>query len=223
MGDTEVRRARTAADSEAVGRVRFEVYCRRRQWLDPADYPDGIERDEYDARSTHLLALDDGEPIGTVRLVHAGPHGFPIERAFERPPLSLLGVDAWDARLAEVSRLAVVRSDAPHVLVAALIQVLDRNSIAGGITAWLTATDANARRLAIERLGIVSGQYADAKEYCGSLTVPGVIVLERMMAHFAAERPAMHAFFSSDWPDHEVVAQAARALESRVRPGSSAG
>lgn len=223
MGDIEVRIARDAAEREAAGRVRFEVYCRRRGWLDPADYPDGVERDAYDAYATPVLASDDGGAIGTSRLVHAGPRGFPIEQAFERPPLAALGVDAWDARIAEVSRLAVVRSEAPHVLFAAIIQVLYRHSLANGITAWLTATDANARRIAIERLGIVAGQYADAKHYCGSLTVPGVIVLERMMAHFEAERPAMHALFSSDWPAGEVVARAAGALESRTRPGSSVG
>ena len=223
MGDIEVRLARDDADRDAVGRARFEVYCMRRGWLDPTDFPDGVDRDAYDAHSTHVLACDAAGPVGTVRLVHAGPHGFPIEQAFERPPLSVLGIDAWDARVAEVSRLAVVRSETPHVLFAALVQVLYRHSIANGITAWLTATDANARRIAIERLGIVSGQYADAKDYCGSVTVPGVIVLERMMAHFAAERPAMHALFSSVWPADEVVVRAAAALESRGRPGSSAG
>lgn len=222
MGDTEIRLARDAADVEAAGRLRFEIYCRRRGWVDAADHPDGIERDAYDERSTHVVAMQGGVAVGTVRLVHA-PGGFPIEQAFERPPLDVLGLDAWDARIAEVSRLAVLGREAPHVLFAALVQVLYHHSLANGVSVWLTATDANARRIAIEKLGIVAGQYAEARHYCGSVTVPGVIVLERMMAHFAAERPAMHAFFSSVWPAHEVVARAARAIESSVRPGSSAG
>ena len=70
-------------------RLRYQVYCQEGllPGFNPLDYPDGLERDVYDARSVHCLLRHrpTGTNAGTVRLVHADrvrPDApFPIEVA----------------------------------------------------------------------------------------------------------------------------------------------
>lgn len=87
-------------------RLRYQVYCVERGFLDPANYPDGREIDEFDEYSLHLAVNDDeGNMVGTARLIKPNPHGFPMLRhcAFfpEAMPSSVAPV--------EVSRLAISR------------------------------------------------------------------------------------------------------------------
>lgn len=66
---------------DAAYRIRYQVYCLERGLLNKDDYPDGLERDEYDAVSLHFLATHrSGEPAGTARLVTHSPLGFPLMR-----------------------------------------------------------------------------------------------------------------------------------------------
>nr|WP_242463876.1 PEP-CTERM/exosortase system-associated acyltransferase [Thiococcus pfennigii] len=68
-------------DLETAYRIRYQVYCLERGLLRKDDYPDGLERDEYDAVSLHVLATHrSGEPAGTARLVTHSPLGFPLMR-----------------------------------------------------------------------------------------------------------------------------------------------
>jgi N-acyl amino acid synthase of PEP-CTERM/exosortase system len=97
------------AGNAEIFALRYAVYCIECGFLDPVDYQDGLESDEYDAGSAHFTGhnLAD-ELVGSVRLVHASPAlGFPFERhcpaLFENislPPQDLCG---------EVSRLVVRR------------------------------------------------------------------------------------------------------------------
>ena len=93
-------------------RLRYQVYCVEHAYEDLSAFPDGMERDRYDARALHSLLLhrDSQQVAGTVRLI------LPDQRA----PLGSLPIDTLctDAclrdqtllprhGLAEVSRLAV--------------------------------------------------------------------------------------------------------------------
>src|SRR4051812_45866490 len=60
--------ARTAAECEAAYRLRYRAIVER-GWRTPADFPDGIERDAYDAEAIHILGWDGAVPIATLRLV----------------------------------------------------------------------------------------------------------------------------------------------------------
>lgn len=37
-------------------------------WVEPDDLPEGLERDELDARATHLVAVSGGRVVGTLRV-----------------------------------------------------------------------------------------------------------------------------------------------------------
>lgn len=91
-----------------VFRLRFEVYAREFGFENPHDFPDKLEKDEYDDCSVHFVALNDqGEVIGTVRMILDSQKGFPVEHAaritdFKDKPDS--------AHITEVSRLAVSKT-----------------------------------------------------------------------------------------------------------------
>jgi N-acyl amino acid synthase of PEP-CTERM/exosortase system len=101
-------------DLETAYRIRYQVYCLERGLLRKDDYPDGLERDEYDAVSLHVLATHrSGEPAGTARLVTHSALGFPLMRhcrfagAYE-----YLNDPAYPghAHGAEVSRMAIAKT-----------------------------------------------------------------------------------------------------------------
>jgi N-acyl amino acid synthase of PEP-CTERM/exosortase system len=98
-----------ANNSEAVNetlKVRYQVYCLERNF-EPGQ--DGLESDEYDSISRHVLLrhLPTGQAIGTVRLVVPrlkGPRAeLPMEQVAHLPRLRHLPRE----QIAEVSRFAM--------------------------------------------------------------------------------------------------------------------
>lgn len=77
--------ADTPALRDEVFRLRHRVYCVEHDFLDALDYPDGLERDEYDDHSIHALLqhVESGRHVGTVRLVMppAGADGYVMPMA----------------------------------------------------------------------------------------------------------------------------------------------
>jgi N-acyl amino acid synthase of PEP-CTERM/exosortase system len=93
-------------------RIRYRVYCEERHFLDPAPYAEGLEQDQFDPNSVHLLGRHRflGTPAATARLVRASPLGFPIQRhcRFDRDHdhLSEPGGPGCEG-YAEISRVAI--------------------------------------------------------------------------------------------------------------------
>ncbi|MFL6239397.1 MAG: GNAT family N-acyltransferase [Actinomycetes bacterium] len=119
-----VRVARTPADLLAAARLRASAAR--------GGHPAGLARivevnlDEYDAQALHLLAVDEEEPVGTMRLLRAQTgRQLPVQRVFDLP-------DPGSARIAELSRPAVRRPDDQALLVALLRAAYDE-ALAGGI------------------------------------------------------------------------------------------
>jgi N-acyl amino acid synthase of PEP-CTERM/exosortase system len=103
-----------ANDLDTVYRIRYQVYCIERGFLDGDDYPDQAERDEFDVHSVHMLATHRaGQPAGTARLVLPSTLGFPLmshcvfsgDYAFLNDPSHPALAD-----FAEISRLAVSKT-----------------------------------------------------------------------------------------------------------------
>ena len=63
--------ANTEPDNEAqVFALRYQVYCLERLFLPAENYPDGLEKDEYDAYATHIIAHNLSRVlVGSLRLV----------------------------------------------------------------------------------------------------------------------------------------------------------
>src|SRR5688572_14080544 len=92
-----------------IQRLRYDVYCIERGFLDRSHFPDARESDSYDDYAVQLAATDaNGRVSGTARLVLDSPLGFPLEahaggldESFQILPRD---------RMAEISRLAVAKS-----------------------------------------------------------------------------------------------------------------
>ena len=92
-----------------VQRLRYDVYCLEMKFLEAADYPTGLETDEFDVHSVHFAAVnDEAGTVATLRLVRDGGLGFPLERhaGALHPSFSALPRD----KTVEVSRLILARS-----------------------------------------------------------------------------------------------------------------
>jgi N-acyl amino acid synthase of PEP-CTERM/exosortase system len=81
----ELLRVNTPELKEAACRLRYQVYCIETGFEKPADHPDGIETDAFDAHSVHTLLIHrkSGMLVGNVRLVLPKPgdemKSFPIQ------------------------------------------------------------------------------------------------------------------------------------------------
>jgi N-acyl amino acid synthase of PEP-CTERM/exosortase system len=148
-------------------RIRYQVYCVEHAFENPADHPDGCERDAFDSHSLHSLLIHraSGKAVGTTRLV------MPVQRDLERSfPLQQV-CGQFDQlpldRTAEVSRFSISkqfrrrqgnmpteghdssqerRSMAP-LMSLGLIQSLVSMSAEHGITQWCATMDPTLLRL----------------------------------------------------------------------------
>ncbi|MFH9980216.1 GNAT family N-acetyltransferase [Streptomyces sp. NPDC017179] len=128
----EVRVAVDPADREACFAVRKEVFVVEQ------GVPQDIEYDAYDAVAVHVLAVrEDGEPLGTGRLLHGA------EAASKT---------GGDPALGSLGRLAVTARARGLGVGAALVRAIEDAARARG----LTAVDLHAQSHALgfyERLG----------------------------------------------------------------------
>ncbi|MFS4580620.1 PEP-CTERM/exosortase system-associated acyltransferase [Phaeobacter sp. C3_T13_0] len=63
---------RTIDDIKACMRLRYQEYCINRSWEASEEFPDGLERDEYDDRAVHILLKDQRTDlaVGTARILY---------------------------------------------------------------------------------------------------------------------------------------------------------
>lgn len=64
--------AQTPEELEAVYRLRYQVVTKR-DWIRPEALPDGLEQDDYDGRSIHIVGWDRDKLAATTRLVFPTP------------------------------------------------------------------------------------------------------------------------------------------------------
>ncbi len=109
-----VQLATTEEQKAHAYRIRYRVYCEEFGYESPAEFPDQLEREEYDERSLHcLITHRSGMPAGCVRLVptdgDAEAEPLPFEKycadSIDTGFVKSLNVDR--SRLCEISRLAV--------------------------------------------------------------------------------------------------------------------
>jgi N-acyl-L-homoserine lactone synthetase len=95
--------AESRGDLEKVWRLRYQVYCVE-MGFEPGNQS-GLERDKYDEYAINFLAVDENnEPVGTIRLVHNNPIGFPMDTDF---PLTEYMKTHGISRALEIGRFAI--------------------------------------------------------------------------------------------------------------------
>jgi N-acyl amino acid synthase of PEP-CTERM/exosortase system len=197
---------------DACFRVRFQVYCIDNGFEDPANSPDGRERDDFDSHSVHSILTHNatGNAIGTVRLVLPDKDG---ERRL-LPMQRIAGALAADdvapfpvRRTAEVSRFSIVRSFRHHTpnqgfeaqlspeewrrmlfhLPLGLIRSCVEMSVRERMTHWAAVMEPALLRL-LTRLGIHFNPLGPLVEYHGRRQ-PCWVDLGVMLDRVHAERP----------------------------------
>ena len=100
--------ADTLEARETHYRLRYQVYCVDTSWEDRSAFPDQMERDEFDERSTAFLVRRNRSRgwIATVRLIRAPLAVLPVF-GHSRIESHVVPEAAW-GNVAEISRLCVV-------------------------------------------------------------------------------------------------------------------
>jgi N-acyl amino acid synthase of PEP-CTERM/exosortase system len=99
------------AEMEEIFRLRFKVYCEEWGFEDPANYPDGMERNEYDEKAEHFFIQEkyDGSIIGSARIILPSELGYPMTKFCTIDPImyEIASGGAKNMKIGEVSRLAI--------------------------------------------------------------------------------------------------------------------
>jgi N-acyl-L-homoserine lactone synthetase len=158
----------TAASIAAAQRVRYEVYCTEKGWVESERCAEGIEVDANDERAVHFLALDDGVPVGTARFLLGDVCTLPASEY-----LSLSQFAAKPGQIVEVSRLAVGRhgrSQDLQVFVGLTLRMWEW-AMDHSVLVWLAVADRPLYHLLV-RIGLPVITQASPVEYMGSECVP---------------------------------------------------
>ena len=123
----EIRRTQTRQELAAAMALRYEVFCKEQ------GVPRHEERDGRDHDALHLIAVHDGQMLGTCRLVFAGT-------------------------TVQFSRLAVTAEARRHGVASALLRVTDDESRTGGAKRIVLHAQTYARSLYDKNGYVVSGR-----------------------------------------------------------------
>jgi N-acyl amino acid synthase of PEP-CTERM/exosortase system len=171
-------------------RLRYQVYCVEREFLDADNYPDQLEVDEFDRYAWHFGTLDStGRLVATARLVAPSILGLPL---FRRCSIFPEEVELYTPhqRIVEVSRLSMsrtalnagifaglsgsrvrpIRSKAARNSVSySLYRGLYQESKRAGLSHWAVATEASLQR-AVGGYGFPFRAIGPAIDYFGPVT-----------------------------------------------------
>jgi N-acyl-L-homoserine lactone synthetase len=149
-------------------RLRYEVYCLEKSWVDQAECEGGIEADPSDALATHFLALDDGVVVGTVRLLLGWHEELPGAHYLD---LAALGLEPSET--VEVSRLATKRIGRSQDLriFLGLTKLMWSWATDHSAMAWLAIADVPLYHM-LTRLGLPVLAESEPVDYLGSTCIP---------------------------------------------------
>jgi N-acyl-L-homoserine lactone synthetase len=108
--------AETANEQRAIYHLRYQTVIER-GWAQPADYPDGMERDADDGVALHIMGLDGNSLVACARLI------FP-NKVKQLPTERIFGVHVEPCgKVVDLGRQIVARSHSnmQHVIFAALL------------------------------------------------------------------------------------------------------
>ncbi|HLF79088.1 MAG TPA: GNAT family N-acyltransferase [Dehalococcoidia bacterium] len=77
-----ISEAATPEERQATYRLRYQAVTER-GWADPADFPEGLEYDEFDDAAVHVCAWLDGKLLASTRVVFPQAYSLlPTEKTF---------------------------------------------------------------------------------------------------------------------------------------------
>lgn len=197
-------------------RLRYQVYCVERSFLNAGDYPEQLERDEFDRYSVHVGVVNRGrELLATSRLIQVSMRGLPLFRHCQIFP-NETELYRETNRIVEVSRLCVSRElkqslqGSGHgraAIVAALYRELYQASKRAGFTHWLVATEHSLQRL-VTGFGFPFRAIGPLTDYFGPVAPFLMDLREFDQIILSGTRPALSTFLDGLEPEYLPIAHA---------------
>jgi N-acyl-L-homoserine lactone synthetase len=187
-----------AALLESSYRLRYQVYCVERGFLNPGDYPDRLERDEFDRFSLHIGVMqDDCELIATSRLVKVSMAGLPLFRHCDIFPHEH-ELYREENRVAEISRLCMSRElrdgqSGGSRIALSLYRATYQASKRFGLTHWLVAMEPSLHRL-LAALGVPFRAIGPVTDYFGPVAPYMCDLQEFDEIILSRKRPRLRSF-----------------------------
>ena len=151
--------------------LRYQVFCLETGYEDPAQFPDGEEKDEWDDDAVHFLVQErgSGQWVAAMRLVLPSAQHLPIEK---RVPIET-SLRRDRRHCAEVSRLCMVghyRRRLQGRIMPCGSSLSDSNRIAGGVQSEVMRQQRTAEILQVLLKAAVAVSCERAIAYCYMLT-----------------------------------------------------
>jgi N-acyl-L-homoserine lactone synthetase len=168
------KKVETEQEKNDIYRLRYEVYCREKNYLPHMQYPGQSEMDEYDPHSVHFIAKTGAQSVGTARLVLHNPIGFPMEQHYN---FSITSKGMNIEHTAEISRLVVMKQSTmsseyrKSKITWGLFRVMHQEVKLLGIQHLCAAMGMGLWRL-LNRCNIPFSQIGLPKEYYGGVCAP---------------------------------------------------
>ena len=215
-GAVEFRVARTPVDKDGVLALRDQVYVRDQARL--ADVADTAATfDRFDRQSTYILACQDAEPVGTIKVVPDSEIGLPCEDMIS---LASLRSGERARRLVEFGHLMTVprarnRQIGIGLMRAALVHSLTEHAATHVLGDFFAEDDGSLRGFYTQIGFVPVGEpYRDTRFQHAPLSVIAVLDLEDAAARTRTPAEADNAplqYFFHDYDRHLRTARPARA------------
>ena len=188
----EIRQPKNDSEKEMIHRLRYDVYCLEKKFIDPDKLSNKLEYDGLDEYSVAFFAIDSDYPdkiIGCFRLITENPVGFPIEKEFG------VSLPVPSNAIVEISRLIVIpafRGSGRTLLKAMFKEIYlycHNNKIR-----HCYATVERPLLLILDRLGVTLRPLSDAKWYMNGLTLPTVLDLFEAEQKVQSQNPEFYRY-----------------------------
>jgi N-acyl-L-homoserine lactone synthetase len=191
-------------------RLRYQVYCVERGFLNAENHPDRLERDEFDRFSLHIGVVNqDRVLVATSRLVMVSMAGLPLFRycAIHAHEHELY---REDNRVAEISRLCMSRRlrgrrSGGSAIALNLYRATYQASKRHGFTHWLAAMEPSLQRL-LSSIGVPFRAIGPLTDYFGPVAPHLVDLREFDQVILSGTQPVLSMFLEGLEPEFSPVA-----------------
>ncbi len=201
QSDLYFKIADTNLELEKCFRLRYDVYCNQKKWLSPSDYPNGMETDEYDKYSLHILVMNEKmEAIGTTRFIK----GNECEKLPYRMHPGMKGVDYNGKNQAEVSRLLINTKTQRLQALKGMLRMNYQACVADGIENWVFVLEASLLRLLSNSFKFICRPLGRPANYYGGITMAAYCDIRETERSWKKEHPDFHEFYNEMVPTSDV-------------------
>lgn len=165
------RMVEDAEEKELIYKLRYDIYCEEKGWLDCSNYLKGLENDKYDVNSLQFGAFDvNNTLVGSVRLILPKCNmPIPIEETFEITSVP-------NQKKVEVSRLVIPKDRRGYNILMGLVRIIYEWAIKDGTTHAYTISEYNLLKY-INRKGYPFLPIKEGKDYFGGYTIPACLII----------------------------------------------